>query len=153
MLTDSQSRARPDRLDHTRALVTEDARTGRRRGAINRVLIGVADATPSEANACLLRSGVSEVELMDLKGLARGRKYRSADFHIVLFMPRVERGSVDALEHAQFVDWNVTPHHMSVGNLRERRFRRLTRALDGARTAGVEHTASRKIDRRRQLAR
>jgi hypothetical protein len=67
VLTNHHPRAWPNGLDDASAFMPENARAWRRRRAVNRVLIGVTDAAPGEANECLLRAWWGKVELLDFE--------------------------------------------------------------------------------------
>ena len=67
VLANYHPRAWPNGLDDASAFVSKNARTWRRRRAVNRVLIGVTDAAPGESDECLLRAWWGKVELLDFE--------------------------------------------------------------------------------------
>ena len=88
-LPNLQPRARADCLDDARSLMPKHRRHRRRRLTVHRVLIGVADAAPGQADQCLARAGVGELQLLHLKRLVERGQHGSADLHT-----RVLRGCV-----------------------------------------------------------
>ena len=81
-LADLQSRPGADCLDHAGTLVAQDRRARRLRGAVDRVLIGVADTAPIEPHQHLPLLGVGEIDLQHLEGTPGRGQHGSADLHV-----------------------------------------------------------------------
>ena len=75
------------RLDHSRALVAEDARrVAGRIGAGSRVQIRVADAARDEADECLSCLRLGQVDFLDDEGLSELLEHGGADPHATPFV-------------------------------------------------------------------
>src|SRR5581483_11108531 len=86
--------AGPDGLHDAGALVAEDGRAGRRRGAVDRVLVGVADPARPQAHEHLAVARLGEVELGDVLLAADLFEDRRANPHATGRLPLAPRREV-----------------------------------------------------------
>ena len=128
-----------DRLDDAGALVPEHRRAARRRRAVDRVEVGVADAARVQAHAHLARAGRGQLESSTASGpptLEDGRADRRA---------HGAAGGRRVLQGAQLLDRDVAAHQVPRLDLGERRALVDALVAEEARAAGVEDAARRRL--------